>query len=128
MDALCQDHLTGRTDVAEIVHRFHVVEEYRVITACEPLHQFGHLRACPDLLRKREPVISGKVTRISADALVQNGQFSGYYLVECSIANTVLTDKDGNNGAVVIGMQVEAKIVTQRKTIIRYLFEKTNLF
>ena len=71
---------------------------------------------------------NGKVTSISADTLVQDGQFSGYYLVECSIANTVLTDKDGNSGSVVIGMQVEAKIVTQKKIIIRYLLEKIDLF
>ena len=60
--------------------------------------------------------------------VIQNGQYSGYYMVECSIANTVLTDKDGNSGSVVIGMQAEAKIVTQEKTIIRYLLEKINLF
>ena len=71
---------------------------------------------------------NGKVTSISADTLVQDGQFSGYYLVECSIANTVLTDKDGNSGSVVIGMQTEAKIVTQKKIIIRYLLEKIDLF
>ena len=73
-------------------------------------------------------MVNGKVTSISTDTLVQDGQYSGYYLVECSIANTTLTDKDGNSGSVVIGMQVEAKIVTQNKTIIRYLLEKINLF
>ena len=73
-------------------------------------------------------MVKGKVTSISTDTLVQDGQYSGYYLVECSIANTTLTDKDGNSGSVVIGMQVEAKIVTQKKTIIRYLLEKINLF
>lgn len=73
-------------------------------------------------------MINGKVTSISTDTLVQDGQHSGYYLVECSIANTTLTDKDGNSGSVVIGMQVEAKIVTENKTIIRYLLEKINLF
>ena len=82
----------------------------------------------PALPSNQYGMVSGKVTSISTDTLVQDGQFSGYYLVECSIANTVLTDKDGNSGAVVIGMQVEAKIVTQKKTIIRYLLEKINLF
>lgn len=71
---------------------------------------------------------NGKVTSISTDTLVQDGQFSGYYLVECNIADTVLTDKDGNSGSVVIGMQAEAKIVTQKKIIIRYLLEKIDLF
>ena len=73
-------------------------------------------------------MITGNVNKISTDTLVQDGQYSGYYLVECSIANTTLTDKDGNSGSVVIGMQAEAKIVTQKKTIIRYLLEKIDLF
>ena len=79
-------------------------------------------------MRNQYGIVSGTVTSISADTLVRDGQYSGYYLVECSIANTVLTDRDGNSGSVVIGMQVEAKIVTQKKTIIRYLLEKINLF
>lgn len=73
-------------------------------------------------------LMSGKVTKISTDTLVQDGQYSGYYLVECSIVNAELTDKDGNRGSVAIGMQVEAKIVTQKKIIVRYLLEKINLF
>ena len=80
------------------------------------------------LPRNQYGLISGKVTSISTDTLTQNGQYSGYYLVECSIANTTLTDKDGNSGSVVIGMQVEAKIITQKKTIIRYLLEKIDLY
>lgn len=51
-----------------------------------------------------------------------------YYLVEGSIENVELTDKAGNIGQVSVGMQAEAKIVIQKKTIIRYLLEKINLF
>ncbi len=72
--------------------------------------------------------VSGKVLSISQDALVQDGQYSGYFLVEGSIGNAELNDKDGNVGKIAIGMQTEAKIVTQTKTIIRYLLEKINLF
>ena len=61
MDALSQEHLAGRSDVAEIIHGFHVVEEYRVITACEPFHKLRHFRASPDLLREREPVVAAAV-------------------------------------------------------------------
>ena len=61
MDAFGQDHLAGRTDVAEIVHRFHVVEEHRIIVASEPLHKLRHFRASPDLLREREPVLAAAV-------------------------------------------------------------------
>lgn len=73
-------------------------------------------------------MVDGIVTSISTDALMQDGQHSGYYLVEGSIARKDLVDKDGNSGSITIGMQVEAKIVTQKKTIIRYFLEKIDLF
>ncbi len=46
----------------------------------------------------------GIVRNISTDSLVQDGQFSGYYLVESSIVNKEFSDKDGNIGSVAIGM------------------------
>lgn len=70
----------------------------------------------------------GRVLKISRDALSQEGQYSGYFLIEGSIENAKLVDKDGNEASITIGMQTEAKIVTQEKTIIRYLLEKINLF
>lgn len=73
-------------------------------------------------------VIAGKVTMVSTDVLLQDGEYSGYFLVEGSIANTALSDASGNSGAINIGMQVEAKIVTQTKSIFRYLLEKINLW
>ncbi len=73
-------------------------------------------------------IVSGKVLSISKDALAQDGQYAGYFLVEGSIGSTELRDRDGNVGKITIGMQTEAKIVTQTKTMIRYLLEKINLF
>lgn len=73
-------------------------------------------------------LVEGYVTNISSDTLVQDRQYSGYYLVEGSIENVELSDRDGNSGSIAVGMQVEAKIVTQKKTIMRYLLEKINLF
>lgn len=73
-------------------------------------------------------VAEGTVLNISSDTLVQNGEYSGYYLVECSLNNKQFADDDGNEGTVLVGMQFEAKIVTQEKTIIRYLLEKIDLF
>ena len=59
----------SNSDIANIS----VGDEVKFSLSALPSNQYG--------------MVSGKVTRISADALVQNGQFSGYYLVECSIAN-----------------------------------------
>jgi hypothetical protein len=59
---------------------------------------------------------------------MNNTGYSGYFLVEGTIDKVKLVDHNGNNGDVTIGMQVDAKIVTEEKSIIRYLFEKINLF
>lgn len=72
--------------------------------------------------------ISGIVKKISKDSLIENGKYSGYYLVEGTIENIEVKDKDGNKGKVDIGMQCVAKIVTQKKTIFRYFMEKIKLF
>ena len=48
--------------------------------------------------------------------------------MEASIENKTLKDKDGNQGHLAVGMEAEAKIVTQKKSIIRYLLEKIDLF
>lgn len=100
----------SNSDIANI----EVGDSIRYNLAALPSNQYG--------------TVSGTVTSISTDALIQDGQYSGYFLVEGSIASTELSDKDGNIGSIGIGMQVEAKIVTQNKSIIRYLLEKINLF
>lgn len=73
-------------------------------------------------------ILKGQVTSISKDVLTRDGNYSGYYLVESSIENKTLKDKDGNRGRLAVGMEAEAKIVTQKKSIIRYLLEKIDLF
>lgn len=47
---------------------------------------------------------------------------------EGSIANESLYDAEGHEGEIGIGMEVTARIVTDRKTIARYLLEKIDLF
>lgn len=73
-------------------------------------------------------ILKGAVTSISKDVLTRDGNYSGYYIVEASIENKTLEDKDGNKGQIAVGMETEAKIVTQKKSILRYLLEKIDLF
>ncbi|WP_026667848.1 HlyD family efflux transporter periplasmic adaptor subunit [Butyrivibrio sp. AE2005] len=73
-------------------------------------------------------VVDGVITGISKDTIMNNTGYSGYFLVEGTIDKVKLVDHNGNNGDVAIGMQVDAKIVTEEKSIIRYLLEKINLF
>lgn len=72
--------------------------------------------------------VRGTVTSISTDTMIQDGQYSGFYLVECTIDKNTVKDQKGNTGTITTGMQVEAKIVTQEKTIMRYLLEKIDIF
>jgi multidrug efflux pump subunit AcrA (membrane-fusion protein) len=72
--------------------------------------------------------INGAVTSISGDVLIQDGQYSGLFLIEGTIGNNELTDRNGNTASISIGMQVEAKVVTQEKKILLYLLEKIDLF
>lgn len=72
--------------------------------------------------------VNGTISSISTDTLIQDGQYSGYYLVECTIVHDSVTNSVGNDVAVSTGMQVEAKIVVEEKTIIQYLLEKIDVF
>ncbi len=100
----------NNSDIASI----EVGDEVRYDFAALPSSQYGSA--------------SGYVTSISADVVTSDGEYSGYYLIEATIEDTTFTDRDGNEGSVAIGMQAEVRIVTQEKTIIRYLLEKINLF
>lgn len=71
--------------------------------------------------------VNGTISSISADTLIQNGEYSGYYLVECTIAQDSVTDSEGNVVTISNGMQVEGKIVVKEKTIIQYLLEKIDV-
>ena len=103
----------GDIDNAD-VGRVKIGDEIKYNIAALPNSQYG--------------TVSGEVKKIASDVLVQNGMYSGYYLVEGSIDAAELVDRDGNVGKIVAGMQTEVRIVTQRKTIIKYLLEKLNLF
>ena len=71
---------------------------------------------------------TGVVASISQDTIIQDGQYSGYYLVEGTLDQNQLTDQNGNTASMAIGMEVQAKIVTEEKSIFQYLMEKINLF
>ena len=73
-------------------------------------------------------ILEGEITDISQDVISDENGYSGYYLMEADIDNVPLEDKEGNKDEITVGMELEAKIVTQRKSILRCLLEKVNLF
>lgn len=76
----------------------------------------------------RYGILEGEITDISQDVITDEKGYSGYYLVEATIDNVTLADKEGNKGEITVGMELDAKIVTQRKSIIRWILEKIDLF
>ena len=71
--------------------------------------------------------VTGTITRVSEDVTQNEGQYSGYYLVEGSLEQDILTDSEGNRDKIALGMQLEARIITKEITIIRYLLDKLGL-
>lgn len=96
------------------IGNIHVNDKVKYNIAALPSNQYGS--------------VNGTVTGVGSDVMLNDGEYSGYYLVEADIENRVLTDKDGNSGSIGIGMQTEVKIVTQEKSIFRYLLEKIDLW
>ena len=76
------------------------------------------------LPRSQYGLVKGIIFRVSGDTVMQNVDYSGYYLIEGSIPDEVLRDRDGNVGEIGTGMEVVARIVTEKKTIMRYVLEK----
>lgn len=71
-------------------------------------------------------IIEGNVTKISRDIKVNQDTGTGYYEVEATISC------QGNNAGedqveFLQGMAVEAKLVTEKKSVMRYLLEKIDL-
>ena len=71
-------------------------------------------------------IVEGTVTKISKDIKVNQDTGMGYYEVEASISCQG-TNAGENQVEFLQGMAVEAKLVTERKSVMRYLLEKIDL-
>ena len=71
--------------------------------------------------------ITGEIETIAKDIKVEQSSGSAYYPVKVKCEKSVLSNKDGKTGQVKNGMACQAKIVVDRKQILRYLLEKINL-
>lgn len=70
----------------------------------------------------------GTITNISEDIKADSENTYGYYLVEATIENKKLYDKNGEEAELKSGMSGQAKIVVGEKSIFRYVMEKLNLW
>lgn len=71
--------------------------------------------------------LEGEITNISVDSTPDTKTGTSFYLVEASIENKPLYSYKKEKNEIKIGMNCDANIVTERKKVIYYLFEKLNL-
>lgn len=81
-----------------------------------------HFTAFP---KKDYGYLTGKVNSISSDSIIGENGIS-YYIVETSLKNNALTNRKGEQVQVMVGMTVEASVITDSKKILHYLLEKIN--
>lgn len=71
--------------------------------------------------------IIGHIENVSKDSIVQEGEYTGYYLADATIDKKEYYDKDGNKKRLQPGMQLEARVILDEKTITHYLMEKIGI-
>ena len=67
----------------------------------------------------------GKILIIDAD-MKNNQNGNPYFLIVCDINKQILTDKKGKKIPLKIGLQVDARIILDKKTIANFVLEKLN--
>ena len=69
--------------------------------------------------------LTGEITNISVDSLVSENQ--NVYKVSATLNETIAQSYNGEVSQVKVGMSAEAQIITDEKSILRFLLEKINL-
>lgn len=71
--------------------------------------------------------VTGKIETIAQDIKVDQNSGSAYYPVKVACQNTTLSTKEGKSGKLKNGMACQAKIIVDRKNVLRFLLEKIDL-
>lgn len=71
--------------------------------------------------------LTGTIQHVAVDARVDRNTGLSYYVVEASVDNKPLYSYKGTESELKVGMLCEARVVTDSKKILRWLFEKMNL-
>lgn len=72
--------------------------------------------------------VYGTITKISKDLKVDSNNTTGYYLAEASLNNTVLYNSKGEGTAIKTGMACQAQMITESKSILKFVLEKIGLW
>lgn len=72
--------------------------------------------------------LTGTITNISQDVKVNSENTYSYYLIEATVDDSALYDKNGDSAELKSGMVGQAKIIVGEKSIFRFVMEKLNLW
>ena len=71
-------------------------------------------------------MVDGIVSKISADSRVNSQTGESYYTVEAVLDNKPIKSYRGADESIRVGMAVEGRLISGRKTVLRWLIEKLN--
>lgn len=72
--------------------------------------------------------LTGCIKKISEDLKVDNSNSTSYYLVEASLDSVEMVDDQGDSAQLKSGMACNAKIITDRESILKFVLDKLNLW
>lgn len=77
---------------------------------------------------KEYGVLEGTITNISVDAKFNEAKGTSYYLVESTVDNKPLKSYKGTEANIKVGMTLEAQVLSESKSLLKYLLEKVDLW
>lgn len=76
---------------------------------------------------KEYGMLSGTITRIGTDALLNEALNQSYYIVEAELKNQPMYSYKGTEAHIKIGMTLEAQVISETKNLLKWTLEKINL-
>ncbi len=71
--------------------------------------------------------LTGYITKISTDTRTDEATGQSYYTLEAALNQNLAYDYKGKESEIKVGMLCEAQVITDKKTILRFLLEKIDL-
>ena len=71
-------------------------------------------------------MVDGTVSQIAADSRINPQTGESFYIVEAILENKPIKSYRGNDENIRVGMAVEGRLISDQKTILRWLLEKLN--
>ncbi|PQP84241.1 hypothetical protein C0Q44_06525 [Paenibacillus sp. PCH8] len=84
-----------------------------------------HFAAYP---REEYGSVLGEIKSIGSDALINAHNGTSYYIVEASLEKIALRNALGQESTIKSGMQMEAHIITEQKSALQWVLEKTDFW